>query len=139
MKYNIILIENDLAKLFPNNPFNLKKDFKSIGIRHKDIIIQELAEELRKGFNRKECSKLYYIKTNDVYVVLAKIRIKLDDKGKKTSLRCILIIDENNNLYLVLHIYEKKNKSNISKFELNSAKNLLDFYYNELIKEYRNE
>lgn len=137
MNYDIILIEDELENLFTNNPFNLKKDFKSIDIRLKKEIIQEIAAQLIKGFNRKECSKLYYKQYNNLLIVLTKIRIKLE--RKKTSIRSILIIDNYNHLCLILHLYEKKNKENLSKYELNSAKKMLDYYYNKLIKENKNE
>jgi hypothetical protein len=45
----------------------------------------------------------------------------LEDCKKKTSLRCILIVDEFNELCLILHLYEK-NKENLTHMELNSAK-----------------
>ena len=65
--------------------------------------------------------------------------MRLEDGKKKTSLRCILIVDEFNELCLILHLYEKKNKENLTHMELNSAKKMLDYYYNELIKEYKDE
>lgn len=34
---------------------------------------------------------------------------------------------------------KKKNKENLTHMELNSAKKMLDYYYNELIKEYKDE
>ena len=139
MEYKIILIEDKLKNLLPGNPFNLKNDFKNIDIKLKDLIIQEVVDQLHKGFNRKECSKLYYRKYENVFIILVKIRVRLEDGKKKTSLRCILIVDEFNELCLILHLYEKKNKENLTHMELKSAKKMLDYYYNELIKEYKDE
>ena len=69
MEYKIILIEDKLKNLLPGNPFNLKNDFKNIDIKLKDLIIQEVVDQLHKGFNRKECSKLYYRKYENVFII----------------------------------------------------------------------
>ena len=48
MEYKIILIEDKLKNLLPGNPFNLKNDFKNIDIKLKDLIIQEVVDQLHK-------------------------------------------------------------------------------------------
>jgi hypothetical protein len=47
-EYKIILIEDKLKNLLPGNPFNLKNDFKNIDIKLKDLIIQEVVDQLHK-------------------------------------------------------------------------------------------
>ena len=46
MQYKIFLIEDELENLLPNNPFNLKNDFKKIGIELKEKIIQEAIDQI---------------------------------------------------------------------------------------------
>lgn len=137
MKYSIILIEEELKDFFPDNPFNLKNDFKKIGIELKEDIIQEIAAQIIRGFNRKECIKLDYKinKEQNVHVILTKIKLSLVKKKKKAALRCISIIDEINNLCIVLHIYEKNKKKDLSLEELKLSKNILNNYYLRLLKE----
>lgn len=141
MKYDVILIEDKLKDLFPNNPFNLKNDLKKIGIELKEKIIQEVVCQIVMGFNRKECVKLDYKidNNNKIYIILAKIRIKLENERKKVSLRCITLVDKTNMLCIILHIYAKNKKEDLSTNELKLAKKILSYYYNEVIKEDENE
>lgn len=141
MKYDVILIEDKLKDLFPNNPFSLKNDLKKIGIELKEKIIQEVVYQIVMGFNRKECVKLDYKIDNDkkIFIILAKIRIKLENERKKVSLRCISLVDKTNMLCIILHIYAKNKKEDLSSNELKLAKNILSYYYNEIIRENENE
>ena len=141
MKYDVILIEDKLKDLFPNNPFNLKNDLKKIGIELKEKIIQEVVCQIVMGFNRKECVKLDYKidNNNKIYIILAKIRIKLENERKKVSLRCITLVDKTNMLCIILHIYAKNKKEDLSTNELKLAKKILSYYYNEVIKEDEHE
>lgn len=141
MKYDVILIEDKLKDLFPNNPFNLKNDLKKIGIELKEKIIQEVVYQIVMGFNRKECVKLDYKIDNNkkIYIVLAKIRVKLENERKKESLRCITLVDKTNMLCIILHIYAKNKKEDLNANELKLAKKILSYYCNEVIKENENE
>ena len=86
-------------------------------------------------YNRKSHVILFEKRIQNIKVIITKTRLSLNDnKSKKDQLRCISLIDELENRCIILHIYMKNKKENISLLEKKMCKNLLDEYI-ELVKE----
>ncbi len=139
MDYKVIYITDDLLDCLENNPFNLKKDFKKIGIKTKNEelkIAEAIVSELKHGFGRKDCVNLFcdiIDKKENIFIILAKIKLNKKNNNIGNELRCIVLVDQQNELCLVLHLYAKKNKSDLTPIEKKEAKQML-LNYSEMIK-----
>lgn len=137
INYKVIYIDDSYQNLFTDNPFNLKKDLKKLKIkndRDRLFIAAQIVCEVSKGYGRKQCINLYScLLYNDpkIYLVLAKIYL-ININEHKTRLRCILIVDEYNELCIVLHIYEKNNKADLTEIEKIKSKNILIEYLHKI-------
>lgn len=134
MKYDLKFAEGNLRDLFQTNIFNLTNDFKKIGIAKLETKVkigQEILNEIYLGFGRKSCAELYSKEMNDgnkIKILMAKIRVAYGNKGKSGGLRCIVLVDQKDNICIVFHIYAKNKKNEMTKNEYNSIENILNEY-----------
>lgn len=141
MKYNLKFAEKELRDFFKTNIFNLTNDFKEIGIKKIEIknqIGQEILNEIYLGFERVPCKVLYSKELKDdhkIKVVMAKIRVAYGNKGKSGGLRCIVLVDQKEEICIVFHIYAKNNKNEMTPSEYNSIENILNEYVSMFEKE----
>lgn len=139
-KFDVIFIFDGLEGMFKYYIFNLRKDFKNLNIKSNDEmmrsrIVMNSISEINMGYIRKSNVILFEKRIENIKVIITKTRLSLNDnKSKKDQLRCISLIDELENRCIILHIYMKNKKENISPLEKKMCKNLLDEYI-ELVKE----
>ena len=139
MKYEIRFAEDDLRNIFKSNIFNLTNDFKKIGIKTQKIKKQiglEIINEIQLGFNRKSCVELLIVKVekNAVKVIMAKIRVPYGNKGKSSGLRCITLVDLENKVCILFHVYAKNIKNDLSQKEYIAINNILIDYIHIIYK-----
>ena len=119
----------------------LKKDLKSINVKniYDEIkIVKEISIELERGFGRYSCIELFSKAINKYKIIIAKIRVSYNNLSKRDALRCILLVDEERSVCLILHIYAKNKKRDLLKYEYDALKKMLEEYYIN-IKENQNE
>ena len=125
-KYTVIIDPNVNDEVFGNdNPFNLKKDLKTCKSKYK---LQEvdlaryIADEIINDPNPPKHCKICEFN----YSGLRKLRMP-DTKNKKGSsfgFRIIVLVDFINNYAILLHIYNKIDKKDLSGIEKNKIKEL---------------
>ena len=119
---------------FNSNPFNIKRDLKNNGIKleeEKEQIVKGIAAQILLGYGRKQCIELFSCKVKQnksLKIVMAKIKTELDYKGNNKTLRSICLIDEVKNYCIILHIYSKNNKEDLSQSEKNMTKKMFKQY-----------
>lgn len=130
-KYLVIIDPEKVNLLFQNiSPFNLKKDFKKIN----DIPDYKIAGEIRAILQGKVRGKAYTEISYQIYkgkkISISKVRLTdlKQQKGKRGGLRCIALVDDYTLRCIILHIYSKNIKEDITKKEENQLKKLLNKY-----------
>ncbi len=134
-KYNIFYDADAIDEAFSNSPFRLKNDVKDLSETELAEIAKGIGDELVRGFGRKTCVLLY--NKGQKYVLgFAKVRCgdEKHKKGKSNGYRCIVLVDSQNELAYLLHIFTHSVKDNISKKESNSLKKLVDEYIDSIGK-----
>ncbi len=128
-KYNVFHDADAIDEAFSNSPFKLKKDVKDLSETELDDIAKCIGDELIQGFGRDACVLLYN-KGQEYVLGFAKVRCgdKKHKKGKSNGYRCIVLVDSENELAYLLHIFTHSVKDNISKKETNRLKKLVDEY-----------
>jgi mRNA-degrading endonuclease RelE of RelBE toxin-antitoxin system len=123
---NIIHDEEAIDHLFKqcfgvHSQRSLKKDYKKCFDKKidkmKQLVVRDLSIEFEKPLSSFD--KLKGIKPQD-QVMVVKIRIADADsnKGKQSGFRCIVLIDSKRDHALLLHIYHKKYKKNLSSDDI---------------------
>ena len=99
-------LQNDYKRCF-------EKKIEKLKVR----IARDLSIEVNKPLSSFD--KLRGIKPQDeVLVVKLRIADSESNKGKQGGYRCIVLIDLNNHQALLLHIYHKKFKTNLSSADI---------------------
>lgn len=126
MQYDVYYLEGDIADRF-GPCYNIKHDFKKYGIEYieenKLKISQEIVSEIEKGIRGKSCVCLHCLvidKERKLKLYLLKIRFSIDARNKRDAHRCIVLCDEQNRICIILHIYAKNKKENITKKKMSS-------------------
>ena len=121
-KYLVIIDPKKVDLLFQNIlPFNLKKDLKIIN----DIPDYKIADEIRAVLQGKVHGKAYTEISYQIYkgkkISISKVRLTdlKQQKGKSGGLRCIALVDDYTLRCIILHIYSKNIKEDITKKEEN--------------------
>ncbi len=129
--YVILDPEVNIEVFGSDTPFNLKKDIKNLQKETVERIVGEIGASLEQ---KLKVSVLYESRVNNLTVSCIKMRI-IDDnnnKGKSSGFRCIVIVDEIRKWCIVLHIFKKSDKLNISNDENNKLKKLFNKYVKSL-------
>lgn len=122
----IIYDEDEIDHLFmqcfgTHSQKSLKKDYKKCFDKkiekEKTRIARDLFIEVNKPLSKFD--KLKGIKPQDKILV---VKIRIADiesrKGKQGGFRCIVLIDLTQNYALLLHIYHKKNKTDLTNSDI---------------------
>lgn len=133
--YRVVIDPTAIDDVFGNiSPFNLAQDLK--GFRHNFVksLSEEIAALIKIGPHGKSFVEISYEYLNKKKIAISKFRIADKEKcqGKSGALRCIAIVDNLNHICIVLHIYEKRKKENISKKSENRLKEMLKSYVDSL-------
>ncbi|MDD3382030.1 MAG: type II toxin-antitoxin system RelE/ParE family toxin [Bacilli bacterium] len=110
---------------------NLKKDFKKIGLKNciskQHKVINSIVYEISNGPRANINIVLYEVKIKNT---INKIRVKNenDNRGKSGGYRAICLVDMNNRISFLLHIYSKSEKENINQNEYSNFKICLEEY-----------
>lgn len=134
--YSIITDANIIDGLYRqiyNDPIPLslerdyKRSFKKQKERERHRITRDLALEMDKPLNSFD--KLKGISSQEL-VMMVKIRLldPDDKKGKRGGYRCILLIDSISKDVLLLHVYKKSEKDDISIDEKKILKTFHESY-----------
>ena len=137
--YKVIIDPLAIDDVFGNiSPFNLARDIKGYSNDLLRSLSQEIAALLKRGPRGKSYVEISAEFLNKKKISLSKFRIADKEKwqGKSGALRCIAIVDNLNRLCIVLHVYEKSKKENISRKSENQAKKMLKRYF-ESLKEWK--
>lgn len=134
MQYVVYYLESEIAESL-GTCYNIKHDFKKNGIKYNEEnklkISQEIVSEIQKGIGRKSCVCLYYLvidQKRKLKLYLLKIRFGIDEKSKRDAYRSLVLCDEQNGICIILHIYAKNKKENITKKEECEFKNIVEEY-----------
>ncbi len=134
----IIADENTINYIFKqtfgeHSHFDLRKDYKKCFGRDFDSkkrqLLGLLALELEKPI--QSLCKISRIRGSTPQVFLTKLRLKEPEtnKGKRSGLRCIMLIDGKQNWAFLLHLYRKnKDKNDISPNDTRSLSQVLGHY-----------
>ena len=133
MCYEIIVDPEVVHDVFKDKlPFNLKNELKKIrrtyGIKREEIE-EFLGDESR--FLKKDLITYYH----DKYVAIAKLRYanKSINKGKSGGLRLIFMIDYVHKYIILLSVYSKSDKDELSTEEQNKIKILAKKYKEDIV------
>ena len=128
----MVIIDPEKVDLLFQNilTFYLKKDLKKIN----DIPDYKIADEIRAVLQGKVRGKAYTEISYQIYkgkkISISKVRLTdlKQQKGKRGGLRCIALVDDYTLRCIILHIYSKNIKEDITKNEENQLKKLLNKY-----------
>lgn len=120
-----------ISEEFANSPFNLKKDCKYINEEEMIWIAENVQAEAEA--NRKSDTYSILYKCNANYkITYCKIRTedKTRRRGKSGGYRVIALVDREDNLVFILHVYRHSHgeDDNISPADKNKLKKLIDEY-----------
>ena len=113
-----------------DSPFNLKRDAKKHNLDEEDLetIGKDIADEIKHGFGRPACAAMFWTKTGKGNY--SKIRVGDEERncGKSNGYRCVVLWDSIAKKGFLLHIFEHKNKDNLTHAEKNKLKTLVEQY-----------
>ena len=139
MEYKIF-IGDEFRKVYSNIPFNLKNDLKGFNIRFINKLSEEIAAELNRGFGRKDCIILQSKEIDKTRLILiVKIKLSIKNSSNNNEFRCICIVDQVNMWCIVLHVFGKNKKKDITNDEKKKINKLLNEYFEDLKKELSDE
>lgn len=129
--YRVLIDIPKLQEAFGEvSPFNISKDVKNLGITEEilKLLGKSIADELERGPHYKTYVVLFWDK--DHVVNYSKIRCTNEylKKGKSSGYRCIVLVDNNDNIAYLLHIYSHKEKDNISNNDKRQLRKLVEEY-----------
>ena len=130
MKYSIIVDEFAVSDVFGFDlPFNLKKEVKRY-IKSNILLLSEveetIADEIINGIHPPKVAMI--TKVNECEIL--KIRYSgFNNRGSSYGFRFIVLVDHINCYGILLSIYHKKDKKDLSMDEKNDLKKLCIKYY----------
>ncbi len=131
INFQVFYDPDHISEQLLNSPFNLKKDCKDIDEKELIRIAQNVQAEIEANRKSKTYSILY--QCNENYKI-ACCKIRTEDnyrkKGKSNGYRVITLVDREDNIAIILHIYRHAHgeDENISKIAMNKLKKLIDEY-----------
>ena len=133
IKYKLIIDVEKVNTFFNNeSPFNLKKDLKSIS--YFDEFKVNLLEEGAYPDNPPQRCVLHKIVIDNKTIAIKKIRVD-GGFGKSSGFRCVVYYDEYHDeavLVVLMHVFSKSEKSDLSIVEKNRIKKLFDDISNNI-------
>lgn len=120
-----------------DSPFRLKKDAKYHNLKQKDLdnMAEAISDEIQQGFDRTACVVIFWTETRKGNY--CKIRVANEEKnsGKSGGYRCVVLWDNIAKEGFLLHIFEHKDKDNLTAVEKKALKNLVCQYILNRYKE----
>jgi len=137
LEYNVHYDPDEMDELNDLSPFNLKKDLKNISENERQLIAEEIANELIKGIHRPPNTIVrYWARLRNAAWVKIKTMDVGRDTGKSNGYRCVILADTINNHAFLLHVYRHGHGEDmdIDRKSENKLKKLVEEYSNSLSK-----
>lgn len=120
-KFQIIIPSGEFVNELKEFSFDISKDFKDC-----DLTIEKLRDLILEQDIDKHTSQRGDLLYGTQAKGIRKIRLaKRDNKGKRAGYRLVAFVVASNNKMFVLHIYDKKKKTDLTKKEKEHLKELL--------------
>lgn len=135
MKYEIIY-DADIIEILFNSylPFSLEKDLKEYTEEELSNIINEIIDDIIKPEKPPQRCLIYKKKVNKFDIMIVKYREKNPKLkgGKSGGIRCLLLKDTYNRRGILLHVFSKKEKDDLTETQKKQLKQLLEIYVNSI-------
>ncbi|VEU79996.1 type II toxin-antitoxin system RelE/ParE family toxin [Haploplasma axanthum] len=125
----LVLIEDTstLTEIFDNYIFNIDSDIKYFSTCNANNQ-KKLSSHILSCCNKKQHGDI--LLGNKSHVFISKLRIpdECSNKGKRSGYRCIILVDLDEAIIFLLHLYSKSKKKNLDKKEEKNLERLLSEY-----------
>ena len=135
MKYSVIVDDCAVSDVFGSDlPFNLKKEIKRY-IKDNVLLLNRIEELIADEIiNGVHPPKVAIITKYDKCEILKMRYTGLNNAGSSYGFRLIVLVDHINHFGILLSIYHKKDKGDLSMNEKNMLKKLCVKYYLSIMK-----
>ena len=128
--YKVSCDADAIDAAFVDSPFNLKRDTKGFQEEEINRIEKDVADELAYGPHGETYVERYYSKISRL-ITYSKVRVedKKRDRGKSGGYRCVVLVDNKNQIGYILHIYRHGHgEDNIHRKEEKVIGKIVDEY-----------
>ena len=133
--YSVHYDPEHMQEICDRSPYNLKKEIKDISKDELHRIAEEIGHALRQGLDRPKLTPVLHWDSLH-RVGWAKIRVVdiMNDAGKSSGYRCLVLADTKNKHAFLLHIYKhgSPKDDNIDRSTKNKLNHLVDEYASSL-------